>query len=58
MLALKECLIREGVLNLNNPNPNISSTSQTYPSPYPLYRNHYSFGSQLDMMASSALAKS
>ncbi|XP_073836456.1 supervillin isoform X10 [Musca autumnalis] len=63
MLALKECLIREGVLNLNNPNitsspnNNSSSTSQKYPPPYPLYRNHYSFGSHLDMLATPAITK-
>ncbi|XP_059216277.1 uncharacterized protein LOC106082465 isoform X10 [Stomoxys calcitrans] len=58
MLALKECLIREGVLNLNNPSPNITSTpSQSYEPPYPLYRNHCSFGSQLDRLG-TALAQS
>ncbi|TMW51683.1 hypothetical protein DOY81_003229 [Sarcophaga bullata] len=58
MLAIKECLIREGVLNLNPPvNPSNCNTN-THPlqydvnSPYNLYRNRYSFGSNLNMLNS------
>lgn len=60
MLAIKECLIREGVLNLNPPNMPTNLTSCNNPaaqydlnSPYTLYRNHYSFGSNLNMLNSS-----
>ena len=53
MLAIKECLIREGVLNLNPP-VNSSSHPLQYDvnAPYNLYRNRYSFGSNLNMLNS------
>lgn len=57
MLAIKECLIREGVLNLNPPNlstnsTNFDTTTSHYDvnTPYTLYKNRYSFGSNLNMM--------
>lgn len=58
MLAIKECLIREGVLNLNPPNLTHSSsfhhTSQQFDNtPYTLYSNRCSFGSKLDLLGST-----
>lgn len=61
MLALKECLIREGVLNLNPPNlaTNTASPLSQPPAPFAadphrvLYGNRYSFGSNLNMLNNS-----